>query len=413
VTVAIVIVLVIASLIAFHWYQIGQQEREQLVHAQQIVASHAEELTVKRKQLTVKMSYGLVDTSKWVDEMAFFIRHVVSPEVGAFRGENLRRVYEAIESATSLFDSLTPQLSPAMDAVEYERFVAALLSSRGWDTRLTKGSGDQGVDVIAEKQGVKAVIQCKLYSYPVGNDAVQQVIAGRTFYNGHVAAVVTNATFTSSARQLASAAHVLLLHHDEVGQLDREAGTTAVSGEYETALEALQSRAIPHADSEPTGGGPAPGKRVIRATGIGITGLLVVSITGFVLWRHYAGGPAVFATEGATGTPMAAAIVPGPLAKPVHHNPAPRPRVEPAMGEPAHTEGSGSPSSVEAAEASQNVQPIGIAPSAIPSMAGGQAAKAVTPVNPAAYKRCMDFLRFQGPEGHPGEYSAACATERQ
>jgi restriction system protein len=253
VTIAIVIVLVIASLVAFHWYQIGQQERAQLDHAQQIVVSHAEELTVKRKQLTVKSSYGLVDTSKWADEMAFFVSRVVGPEVGAFRGENLRRVFEAIESATSHFDSLTPQLSPAMDGVEYERFVADLLSIRGWDTRLTKGSGDQGVDVVAQKQGIKAVIQCKLYSYPVGNDAVQQVIAGRTFYNGDVAAVVTNATFTGSARQLASAAHVLLLHHDQVGQLDREAGTTPVPGANERASEVQESGAIPHAGSVTTG----------------------------------------------------------------------------------------------------------------------------------------------------------------
>jgi hypothetical protein len=300
-----------------------------------------------------------------------------------------------------------------MDGVEYERFVADLLSIRGWDTRLTKGSGDQGVDVVAQKQGIKAVIQCKLYSYPVGNDAVQQVIAGRTFYNGDVAAVVTNATFTGSARQLASTAHVLLLHHDQVGQLDREAGTTPVPGANERASEVQESGAIPHAGSVTTGGCAAPSKPVMRATGFGVTGLLVGSIAVFVVWKHYADGPAVFATEGATETPMASAVAAEPVAKPTHDKPAPR--VELPKAEPVQTEGSASPSSVDAAEASRNVsvQPSGIAPSSIPSAAGDQGSEAVTPVNPAAYKRCMDFLRSQGPEGHPGEYSAACAPERQ
>ena len=63
------------------------------------------------------------------------------------------------------------------------------------------------------------MLQCKLYSRPVGNNAVQQAIAGQRFELATHAVVVSNAAFTRSARELAAAAGVLLLHHDELPSL--------------------------------------------------------------------------------------------------------------------------------------------------------------------------------------------------
>ena len=44
--------------------------------------------------------------------------------------------------------------------------------------------------------------------------------AAKTHYGAHYAAVVTNAVYTPSARQLAKSANVLLLHHDDLRDLD-------------------------------------------------------------------------------------------------------------------------------------------------------------------------------------------------
>jgi restriction system protein len=70
--------------------------------------------------------------------------------------------------------------------------------------------------------GTTLVVQCKLYSSPVGNKAVQEVIAGRAFENADMAAVVSNMAFTKSARVLAQQAGVDLLHHDELPRYLRE-----------------------------------------------------------------------------------------------------------------------------------------------------------------------------------------------
>lgn len=119
-------------------------------------------------------------------------------------------------SANSEFETLLD----VEDPYEYERAVAESLAALGWLTNTTSGSGDQGADVVAEKVGVRLVIQTKLYSKPVGNKAVQEIHAAKGFYGAHFAAVVTNSTYTKSARKLADNLGVILLHHDELSVLD-------------------------------------------------------------------------------------------------------------------------------------------------------------------------------------------------
>ena len=80
-------------------------------------------------------------------------------------------------------------------------------------------TGDQGADLIADMGGCRVVIQCKFYSRPVGNKAVQEAHAAIGFHAGDCAAVVSNASFTRAAKQLADANGVLLLHHDQLADL--------------------------------------------------------------------------------------------------------------------------------------------------------------------------------------------------
>ena len=96
----------------------------------------------------------------------------------------------------------------------------------------TKASGDQGVALlITLKGGARVAVQCKLYTTPVGNDAVQQVIAGKIFYKCDSAMVVTNNTYTSSAHELAKVAGVALLNYREFRTfIDK------LNGSYETGI---------------------------------------------------------------------------------------------------------------------------------------------------------------------------------
>ena len=108
-----------------------------------------------------------------------------------------------------------------MDPIEFERRCAEAMRLAGWTARTTKGSGDQGVDVLAERDGVRVVLQCKRYSNSVGNKAVQEAFAAKTFAKAQHAAVVTNSKFTSSARTLAASTEVLLLHFTDLARPNR------------------------------------------------------------------------------------------------------------------------------------------------------------------------------------------------
>ena len=94
---------------------------------------------------------------------------------------------------------------------EYEHYCAQILRSSGWSAYATKSSGDQGGDIKAEKDGISVIFQCKLYSQPIGNKAVQEVSASLKYYGANYGAVVSNMEYTRSAKVLASSNNILLL----------------------------------------------------------------------------------------------------------------------------------------------------------------------------------------------------------
>ena len=96
----------------------------------------------------------------------------------------------------------------------------SILREAGWNVEQTQASNDQGVDLIAQIEDLEVCIQCKRYSNPVGNKAVQEVIAGKAFYNGTHAVVVSNAGFTKAAKNLAESADVLLISDTDLEDLE-------------------------------------------------------------------------------------------------------------------------------------------------------------------------------------------------
>lgn len=98
-----------------------------------------------------------------------------------------------------------------MTGAQFEEYCVAYLKKRGFKkVRLTKASGDQGVDILARRKGKNYAIQCKLYKKPVGNAAVQQAYAGKQYYDCDKGMVMTNSTFTKSAISLAERTDVAL-----------------------------------------------------------------------------------------------------------------------------------------------------------------------------------------------------------
>lgn len=104
-----------------------------------------------------------------------------------------------------------PDAIDLMEGHDFEYYCAELLKKRGFvDVQVTKGSGDYGVDILAEKEGITYGIQCKCYAAPVGVKAVQEAYAGRDYYDCMVGAVLTNQYFTTPAVEAAKKLKILL-----------------------------------------------------------------------------------------------------------------------------------------------------------------------------------------------------------
>lgn len=56
-----------------------------------------------------------------------------------------------------------------MEGHDFEYYCAELLRQQGFlEVEVTRGSGDYGIDILAEKDGVTYAIQCKRYTAPWG-----------------------------------------------------------------------------------------------------------------------------------------------------------------------------------------------------------------------------------------------------
>lgn len=135
------------------------------------------------------------------------------PEVWA-HAETVLREVSRVDARTGFDPNHLPE-----DGHEFEHWVAQALQLYGWTAQVTTGSGDQGIDVIAERGGKRLGIQCKLYRSNVGNKAVQEVFAGKTHYQLDDGAVLTNAQFTQAARRLAQSTGTLLLSPYDIPNL--------------------------------------------------------------------------------------------------------------------------------------------------------------------------------------------------
>lgn len=107
-----------------------------------------------------------------------------------------------------------------MEGHDFEQFCAKVLRGNGFENvSVTQGSGDQGVDVLAEKNGIKYAIQCKRYTSDLGNAPIQEVFAGKQIYGCHIACVMTNRYFTQGAKDAANATGVILWDRDSLKKM--------------------------------------------------------------------------------------------------------------------------------------------------------------------------------------------------
>ena len=106
-----------------------------------------------------------------------------------------------------------------MNGFEFEDFLSQLFTKMGYKVEQTKLSGDQGADLILERNSNKTVVQAKCYSGKIGNKAVQEVVASIKHYKAENGMIVTNSSFTPSAIKLADSNNIRLVDRKKLDEL--------------------------------------------------------------------------------------------------------------------------------------------------------------------------------------------------
>lgn len=113
-----------------------------------------------------------------------------------------------------------------LEGHDFEFFCADLLRAHGFiDVEVTRASGDFGVDILAEKDGVTYAVQCKRYNGPVGVEAVLRTYGGQAYYERMVGVIMTNQYFTSPAVDAAKKLRILLWDRGYLDAMMEESGS--------------------------------------------------------------------------------------------------------------------------------------------------------------------------------------------
>lgn len=190
-----------------------------------IIKKYQSTLCRKFKQTHYADDYGKTIENGWYREIQYFIENVMVDELSSIDGLDMGRIVHNIDTYINEVinneDTNNETIYKKEDiktGIDYENFVENILNNADFNVSRTPTTGDQGVDLIVTKNNIKIAVQCKFYSKPVGNKAVQEVIAGKDFYECEYACVVSNNTFTTAAKKLASVSNVKLVNEDNIAE---------------------------------------------------------------------------------------------------------------------------------------------------------------------------------------------------
>jgi len=192
---------------------------EMLLELAEHIEIHSSALSAKKMRLHRSDNYGFKDSTEWNEEIISFTNKVMNDMLERLEeinkqiiykqqalGQSLDRFYFVIwfEAQLYKYSMMISDFSSISSGYEFEEYCAQLISSIGYDVKICGTSGDQGVDIIAEDENQRLGYQCKFYNKPVGNSAVQEVVAGKKLYGLDKVYVIGISGFTKSAKELAA-----------------------------------------------------------------------------------------------------------------------------------------------------------------------------------------------------------------
>jgi restriction system protein len=136
--------------------------------------------------------------------------------------ESAQKQAEERKKANQTLEELL-RLSPS----GFEEYIGDLFEARGYQrVNIRGGSGDQGADILAEKDGERVAIQCKLYKKGiVGPHEVRALIGSLQLTEAQRGILITTSTFSIQAERMGEEAGIEMIGGNKLIELI--AGTKA------------------------------------------------------------------------------------------------------------------------------------------------------------------------------------------
>jgi restriction system protein len=123
-----------------------------------------------------------------------------------------------------------------LDGYAFERATAEVLERHEFNTVVTPGSGDGGVDIEVTRNGLKGVVQCKAHTSCVGPHVVRDLYGVIHHSRASFGIIVSRGGFTKGAVEFARDKPILFLNTDDLiaMQEGRDVLAAAFSGSPST-----------------------------------------------------------------------------------------------------------------------------------------------------------------------------------
>jgi len=165
--------------------------------------------------------FGTRDLSDWAYEADRFLLST------GFAPRTLNR-HEAIASLTADIEQIAKNSNQGPDtrksrnasrSLAFHKRCAITLQRHGWATHVAAEPRSDGIDLFAEYDDVIVGLHCRIYTHPVGEEVLDQLLTAARYYWLDSAAVVSPSGFTGAARAMAISENIALLDREELGQL--------------------------------------------------------------------------------------------------------------------------------------------------------------------------------------------------
>ena len=137
-----------------------------------------------------------------------------------------------------------------LDGWQFEQEVANVFRMNGYNAKVTKGSGDGGVDIILRKDGRTSIVQCKHYKNPVPPEPIRALWGCKDDFNADEVILVASSGITDmGARFVQNKPNFKVLNLDDIIIM----GNNAQQRELSKANEPIKEPAINQKTKERAG----------------------------------------------------------------------------------------------------------------------------------------------------------------